>query len=259
MPYIQTKTRAGKTLIIEKYYSGRYRKKNTLRQKNFRKTTEAQEACNERKARRNLTALINANFGSDDYHLVLDYRPEERPATVEEAKDNIRPFIRSLRRMYKKAGLQLKYVESCEFGKKGALHHHLVINGGVPTAEIARKWKYGWSHFNQLDDTGEYSRLASYIIKNRKQWKRCGGTGRQYSHSRDMKMPERKTEVIKTRDGYYEKPRERKGWHLAGYSVEHGYTKDGWPYMRYILIRDESGRKPAKPKRKRTARGRKGG
>ena len=219
MPYIQTKTRAGKTLIIEKYYSGRYRKKNTLRQKNFRKTTEAQEACNERKARRNLTALINANFGSDDYHLVLDYRPEERPATVEEAKDNIRPFIRSLRRMYKKAGLQLKYVESCEFGKKGALHHHLVINGGVPTAEIARKWKYGWSHFNQLDDTGEYSRLASYIIKNRKQWKWCGGTGRQYSPSRNMKVPERKTEVIKTRDGYYEKPRERKGCPLSGYSV----------------------------------------
>ncbi|MDE5588210.1 MAG: hypothetical protein K2J60_03595 [Acetatifactor sp.] len=238
MSYIKKVTRAGRTLITEMHYSSRWNKKNIERGENCGKTTEAQEKCNERKTRRDLTVLLNANFCSDDYHLVLDYRPEERPATVEEAKENIRTFFRKMRRMYRKAGIVFQYVEACEFGKKGGLHHHLIIKGGVSTADIARKWPFGRSHFNQLDDTGEYSRLASYILKNRKYWKESGGTGKQYSRSRNMVIPQPKVTIVKTRNGFYEKPRERKGWRLAPYTEEHGVTGDGWPYMRYILVRD---------------------
>lgn len=81
MPYIKAVTKAGNTLIIEKYYSSRWHKKGVERSANLRKTTEAQEKSNLRKAERKLTVLLNANFAGGDYHLVLDYRPDSRPPT----------------------------------------------------------------------------------------------------------------------------------------------------------------------------------
>ncbi|MGN0390317.1 MAG: hypothetical protein ACI4L2_05835 [Wujia sp.] len=81
MPYIMSVTKAGNTIIMEKYYSSRYKKKGIERGANIHSTTEAQEKCNLRKAVRRLTILLNANFGPDDYHLVLDYTPNNRPST----------------------------------------------------------------------------------------------------------------------------------------------------------------------------------
>ena len=241
MSYIKAVTEAGDTLIIENYYSSRWNKKNIRRGKNHQKTKESQERCNERKAVRNMIALLNANFKPGDCHLVLDYRPENRPSTPGEAKENIKPFLRKMRRLYKNGGILFRYVEACEFGKSGGLHHHLVISGGVSVEDIRKKWPFGRSHFTPLDDTGEYSKLAAYILKNRKYWKAVGGTGTQYSRSRNMVVPQPHKQVVKTADGYYENPRERKGWRLAPDTLVQGTTEEGWPYMRYILIRDKKG------------------
>lgn len=86
MPYIKAVTKAGNTLIIEKYYSSRYKKKGIERSENQNKTSEAQEKCNLRKAERKLTILLNANFAPGDWHLVLDYSPDNRPATPRESQ-----------------------------------------------------------------------------------------------------------------------------------------------------------------------------
>ena len=139
MSYIKAVTEAGDTLIIENYYSSRWNKKNIRRGKNHQKTKESQERCNERKAVRNMIALLNANFKPGDCHLVLDYRPENRPSTPGEAKENIKPFLRKMRRLYKNGGILFRYVEACEFGKSGGLHHHLVISGGVSVEDIRKK------------------------------------------------------------------------------------------------------------------------
>lgn len=79
--YIKAETRAGKTLIVEKYYTSRYNRKGIGRGPNRKPTTESQEKCNQRKEERKLTILLNENFSGDDYHLVLDYRPGDRPPT----------------------------------------------------------------------------------------------------------------------------------------------------------------------------------
>ena len=81
MPYIKSVTKAGNTLIIEKYYSSRWHKEGIKRSENTNKTSEAQEKSNLRKAERMVTILINANFVSGDWHMVLDYSPDDRPAT----------------------------------------------------------------------------------------------------------------------------------------------------------------------------------
>ncbi len=81
MSYMMAITKAGNTIITEKYYSSRYNKKGIERSVNLHKTTEAQEKCNLRKAVRKVTILMNANFKGGDWHLVLDYSPDNRPAT----------------------------------------------------------------------------------------------------------------------------------------------------------------------------------
>lgn len=81
MPYIKAVTKAGKTILIEKYFTSRYKMKGIERRDNEHKTTEQQEKANMRKAVRELTLLMNANFEGGDYHLTLNYRPDERPAT----------------------------------------------------------------------------------------------------------------------------------------------------------------------------------
>lgn len=95
-----------------------------------------------------------------------------------------------------------------------------------------------------MDDTGEYSKLASYLLKNRKYWRAAGGTGKQYSPSRNLDRPEPEKTIIKTADGYYEKPREKKGWNVAPGTEKYFTTEAGWPYMRYILVKKQQRRGP---------------
>lgn len=242
MAYIRAMTKAGNTLIVEKYYSSRYNKKGIRRSVNSKETSEAQEKCNHRKAERKVTILLNANFRPGDWHLVLDYAPGNRPSTPEEARRNIRPFIEKTRRLYRKAGMEMKYIEVVEFGKRGGLHHHIIINSCAGAMDQIRgKWPHGRIHVNPLDDTGEYSQLARYILKSRKYWKKAGGKKKQYSPSRNLYVPETKKTVIRTADGYYEKPRERNGYYVKKDTEEHFTTKAGWPYMRYILVNERRG------------------
>ena len=79
---------------------------------------------------------------------------------------------------------------------------------------------------------------SAYLLKNRKYWKESGGTGKQYSPSRNLVRPVTKKVVVKA-ERYYEKPRERKGYYVAADSERHFMTEAGWPYMRYIIVKGE--------------------
>lgn len=242
MPYIYLETRAGKTILVEKHYSWRYNRKGIRRGENRNRTKESQERVNLRHSIRKLTLLLNENFGYGDYHLTLTYAPAQRPDGPEEAKADLEKFLRKLRGCYKKSGKELKYIAVTEYGKKGALHHHIVMNHGTSTKEIQDIWKKGWCDFHPMDKTGEYSHLASYLLKKKNYWKEQGGKGRYFRRSKNLVMPATEKHIIKTRDGYYEKPRPRKGYYVDGDTVQTGHTKDGWPYMSYILV-EENGRR----------------
>lgn len=244
MSYIFAVTRAGNTVLIEKYYSWRYNRKGIRRGENRNKTKESQERVNLRQDIRKLTLLLNENFGYGDHHLTFTYAPAQRPDTMEEAKEDLRKVVRKIRGCYKKAGKGLRYIAVTEYGKKGALHHHIVLNNEVSTREIQDIWGKGWCDFKPLDKSGEYSRLAAYLLKKKKNWKELGGKGRYYRRSKNLIMPETIKKIIKTRDGYYEKPRPRKGYYIDGDTVQSGHTKEGWPYLSYILIKENGRRAP---------------
>lgn len=168
MPYIIEVVQAGRTVEVMKYYSSRYGKKGIKRGERKALTKEEQIKVNKRAAEKKLRRLINENFQEGDTHLVLDYRKERRPAGRKQMREDADDFLREMRKLYKRHGIQFKYIHVMEIGKKGALHHHLVINTPEEISQqaIVRCWKgRGRTHHNPLDDTGQYAKLASYLIK----------------------------------------------------------------------------------------------
>jgi len=102
---------------------------------------------------------------------VLDYirRKGEPDRTPEQMRQDIDVFLRECRKEYRKAGLEFKYIHVMEIGKKGARHHHLVVNK-IDTEILQRCWYKAYEGHNRvkvfpLDDSGNYAELASYLIK----------------------------------------------------------------------------------------------
>lgn len=244
MPYIQAVTKAGRSILVEQYQAPRWNIRREKRLPSENETSEAQEKVNAHREERELTIKLNANFHPGDYHLVLDYTNADRPKEIEKAKEDRETFMRRLRYLYKKAGIPLKYIIVTEWGKKRkGLHHHLIINRGVDDDRIRCAWKKGRVHFNPLDDTGEYSELASYLLKRRAEWKAMGGKGRQWTGSRNLIRPKTVKRIIRM-NVYYERPKPRKGYALVEKSERHGFTKDGYPYHSCIFVRVGHGLDP---------------
>lgn len=242
MPFIQAETRAGKTIIVEQYQASRLGAKVEDRIPGM-EMTEAHERANVQREYRELTIKLNANFRPGDHHLVLDYAESDKPETLDAAKEDRSYFMRRLRYLYKKCGVVLKYIIVTEWGEKGGLHHHLVVNRGVDSDLIRRLWPKGRVHFNLLDDTGEYSKLAEYLLKRRKYWRKRGGHGRQWTGSRNLIRPKTKKRVIKM-DVYYNRPKPRKGYVLKEDTEKNGFTKEGFPYRSCVFVKVSRGNDP---------------
>ncbi|PHV69227.1 hypothetical protein CS063_16940 [Sporanaerobium hydrogeniformans] len=241
MPYIESRCVAGKTVEIEKYYTSMYKKKGLKREQKKEITKEEQKKVNSRQAEKKLRRLLNANFQGGDFHLVLDYRKEDRPKSNEELKEHARKYLRELRKEYKKLGLELKYVHVMEIGSKGAMHHHLVINS-IDTKILARLWKYGRVHVNLLDESGQYKKLASYLMKYTD---RVRGTEEQiqskrWNSSRNLIHPEPIKRIITTKSWYREEAKDVKGYYIDKETIDkriHEFT--GYPYFTYTLVKME--------------------
>lgn len=151
MPYVERVTRAGKTIEVERYFTSRYKKPGIKRGDKVKPTKEEQKKVNTRAAERKLRLLLNANFGYGDYHLELDYiRKKGQPdRSREQMRKDMDIFLRELRKECKKAGIELKYVHVMEIGKRGARHHHLVINK-IDTEILQRCWYKAYEGHNEI-------------------------------------------------------------------------------------------------------------
>ncbi len=121
-------------------------------------TAEAQKKLNKRISENNLIRLLNANFTVQDIAFDLTYRKGENPETDQEAEKDLQNFFRRLKHYRKQKGLpELKYIAVTARGsKKGRVHHHLVISGGVSINELAKIWGKGYTTAQplQFDETG---------------------------------------------------------------------------------------------------------
>jgi len=229
MPYIQETCRAGRTIEVRKYRSWRWGVRGS-REPWSAPTPEAQQRVNEAQAETKLRRLLNANFETGDYHLVLTYRKGEAP-TPEEAKERLAAAIRKMRGAYRDEGNPLKYISVTEY-RKARIHHHLI----VPKTDLkllTECWEWGRIHVNPLDESGQWGKLASYLVKETKS---CGG--KRWNESRNLTRPEIKKEVIHR--NWTRKPRPPAGYELDGEPVEGIHEVTGAEYQYYICVKKRS-------------------
>lgn len=234
--YIKKEYVLGQYKEIQKYY--RYGCPKGKRGRRHDKTSETVTRYNQKLRERQMQRMICANFKEGDWHLVLSYQKENRPASMEEAKADLRKFLRKMKRRYEKAGKEFKYVCCTERGKQGACHHHLILedfaDGSLNTKKAVMECWKGARHFTPLYDQDAFAQLAEYIVK--KETKE-GQAGTSYSHSRNLVIPKPKVRRIRARE-WAEEPRSEKGWEIIKGTVETGenpYT--GMPYQRYLMRR----------------------
>jgi len=250
MPYVEVITKAGKTIEVERYYTSRYKKKGIKRRDRVNPTEESQKKANRRKAEKTLRLLLAENFQDGDFHIDFGYirKRGEAYRTKEEMRKDMDVFLRELRKIYKKQGMELKYVRVMEIGEKGARHHHLVINY-MDTRLIQTAWKKAYPenskiHFHPLDTNGDCSKLAAYLIKYTD---KTVGTedalqGKRWNCSKNLKRPIPEYRVIKDRNQYYTEPKPYKGYYIAKDSVEVGVHNPeyyGYGFLRYRMVKLE--------------------
>lgn len=175
------------------------------RSEKTKETTKKMKNLNDKNRIKKTTMLANTNFTEKDLFITLSYTDATLPHTEEEAKKRISNFIKRLRRRFKKESLpDLKYISVTERSKKGRVHHHLFISGGLSRDTIEKLWiktekGYCNSRRLQADEFG-YERLVRYMLK--------GAVGfKKVSSSRNLKQPKPRINDYK-----YSK---RKAWKLA--------------------------------------------
>lgn len=188
---------------------------------------------NQRNAERSLTMKMNNNFKGGDLHITLTYKTEP---TAAEAKKDKEKFLRRLKYRFEKTGAVLKRIDVTEYENK-RIHHHIVISYIEP-AVIEKLWDKGWVKVSVLDDSGNYKRLAEYLIKETSKTFRnpdCPNK-RRYNCSNNIVTPAIKREEVSAREVNKElKP--LKGYYIDMDSVrkyEHAITKI--ECLEYIMV-----------------------
>ena len=227
---------AGRTIErIIKMPSGNHK---GSRGKRTNATEEAVRKNNDIIAERNLRRKINHNFGKGSAHYTLTYG--EYLPTPQEAKKDLKNFIR---RMRTALGKKIKWVAVTEYNNH-RIHHHIIIN--TANAELVNeKWGKGWVRTSMLDNSGDYKKLANYLIKETQKTFReedCP-VQRRYACSRNLEMPIIKREPV---NAYllFEDPQPIKGYYIDKDSIrryEHPVT--GIEYLEYTEIAIDEPRK----------------
>lgn len=167
-----------------------FRKAGARRGKH-KESSEGQKRRNEYRSQNKLTWMIHANFGKGDYALHLTYDDGFLPATEEMFEKDVKNYIRRINRLYKKAGIVMKYVYVTEYSETGRAHVHIILTGGISRDALEEAWGMGRCNADRLqfNECGIVD-LAKYIVKSERAKFR-----RRYVTSRNLVKPVEKTNV----------------------------------------------------------------
>lgn len=209
-------------------------------------TPEQIQKQNQYNKEKHVRRLIKQNFQKNDYWVTFVYEKGTRGELPEALKDR-KKLLQYIRNGYKKAGYELKWIGRTEVGKRGAIHHHIIINR-IPDGDliISQAWeripKSSWVDFVPLYKRGEYKDLAAYVVKPDAEDKDGNlKTASSYSRSRNLEEPE--PEVKRTTlKKIVEYPQPTPGYYIDKDSVCQGKNPvTGREYLHYIEIKLEGG------------------
>lgn len=238
--YIKKEIHSGSVLEIEKLQNLKFHFKNTKRGPKISPTPNYMAKANERRAKKELARLINNNFLSGDMLITLTYAKDNRPKTPQETKNDIQNFLRNLKAAAKRKGKDLLYVGVSNFDYCGVPHHHLLLNHIFTDAELQNIWFHGTINIKKLDNSGDYTKLAEYLLKHTNgifQDHNCRVHAKRFLRSRNLKKPEVTITIIKS-DSWRETPTAPKGYFLISNSIVTIFNEvTGYPYQYYKCIR----------------------
>ena len=250
--------RFSKSNEYEYKYAGKYGAKGEGRRPRRKPTPEQIRRQNQLNREKNMRRLIKANFRPYDLWSTLKY-PRGTRKSVKEVKKDLKNFLDTMRRGYRKQGEELKFIYRMEIGERGGIHIHILVNrirGQTGTdLLLTNAWKPGRVHFESIRSTGDYRQLANYIVKQPNEEeqgqmrmfeeKEKAGLIR-YSSSRNLirPRPERKIYSRRTvRKLIEEGPTPISGYYIDRDSIRQGvnpYT--GMSYYQYTECRLDTGR-----------------
>ena len=237
MPYYELKFLCLNVLEVEKHFTWKYKSKRTSRAPKCAKTSAAVQNHNERLAENNLRRKINANFVPGDYSLVLDYQNGNQPGGAKEVTKIMGNFFKRLKRALLKLGQKIKYIYTTEVGKRGThIHHHIIMNK-IDPAILSKCWPFGRVHISILDRSGNYEKLAHYIIKEtRRQFRNPEKrfSGKRWNGSKNLEQPKVYYRHIKA-DSWKEDPKPLKGWYISKPPVTGVNPITGYAYQFYTM------------------------
>lgn len=249
MAYIKKTVHAGQTIEVIKYHDRAHGQKGGKRKKRNKVSSPRQKLSNAQRREQKLRWLLNENFEDGDLFLTIVYirRKGEEPISPEQMKKNFDRFVRKLRTAYRKEGRELKWVHCMEIGKKGARHHHIVINymdvrklmkiwyDAVPDPEEGKGSAF---HPNPLNTNGQYGKVASYMMKQTGEKLDDDDRlqGKAYSCSRNLRKPQIETEVVGA-STFRKEPKAVKGYYIEKDSIIRSQDGDGYDYLAYRMIR----------------------
>ena len=222
------------SLISCRIYGTKKRTSGEKRKKKKNPTPESVAAINRRNSERELTMKLHYNFTYGDIHAVLTYAGKE--PTKEEAQREIRNFLKRLRRYFKKIGKTLKWIMVTEY-ENTRIHHHIIISQ-MDAYELDKLWTAGKARATYLDDSGDYRKLASYLIKETdKTFRKPDAFSKQrFSCSRTVVTPPKKVEEVSPLQ-LVKDPKPIKGYYIDENSIYKGVNPvTGIPYMEYMMI-----------------------
>ena len=204
-------------------------------------TSKEQERVNQMRRKRYVTRIVNLNFDNTSYMIELDYAPGVYTDSMQEAQGHIRNYIRRIRRIYKKAGVELKYIYTTERGEEsGRVHHHLIVSGGVSKEALLVAWKYSKRCYAQQLEYSEngYTDLAVYYAKRQEAFERCFTCSQNLDRPQPMEEDEAACRRIsrvftkKNSKDFYENnfTRAEMAALFAGYKLCDGWTCSYNPY-----------------------------
>ena len=246
MAYIKKETRAGNRIRIEKHYSSRYGSKGRcVRGANYQKTSEGTAKRNARYAAMRADDVFNENFGAGDLLLTFTFKQDLRPKSKDEVLNIWAKYIRKVRAVYSKEGINLKWMKSVGAVNRGNQLRATHIHAAFSKIDISLlpKWEYGGVHIQQVDDR-DYHTFGSYCFEQFKEHEINKDIKAEdykllqcYSHSRNCVIPQSEITVI-SNDHWADEPKAPKGWYVVKESVNNWEDEvNGYKHQSYIICK----------------------
>lgn len=232
--YIQRITISGKIMEIQKMHKPGYHTPIN-RASRMSPTPDYMAIINDRRAYKQLARLINNNFETNDLFVTLTYTVDARPGTQKQTKEDSEKFLRDFKRLAGKLGVPAKYVGVSNFNWRGVPHHHFIMSGSLCPDDIQQIWTMGRINIKRLDDSGDYTRLADYLLRHTSN-QNNRVHAKRYLRSRNLAMPVIIEDAINP-DSWRDPPKAPDGYFLLTDSiVTYVNSVTGYPYQYYKCI-----------------------